>query len=137
MNMRRMILTWSLLTLPLLVVPARPAAAETVEDVRNFHEVTPFLFRSAHLQPSNFATLRDYGIANILTLEDYLGNQQAAADEQKMAASAGLEFSWLPMDGLAKPSIEQLTRPWPTSPIQHTNRSWYTVCTVATGPAWS
>jgi protein tyrosine phosphatase (PTP) superfamily phosphohydrolase (DUF442 family) len=108
MNMRRTILTWSLMTLPLLVVSARPAAAETVEDIPNFHEVTPFLFRSAHLQPSHFAMLRDYGIRDVLTLEDYLGNQQAAADEEKMALDVGMEFSWLPMDGLAKPSIGQL-----------------------------
>ena len=91
-----------------LAAATSSARAESVDQIRNFPMVTPFLFRSGHLEPSNFATLSTYGIANVLTLEDYWGNQSAAANELQLAQSAGMGLSWLPMDGLAKPTLEQI-----------------------------
>lgn len=82
-------------------------------EITNFHKVNENLYRSGRLfTKGDVDQIKQDGIQIILSVDDYQdgGAGNLASDEKKWAEDAGLRFEWVPMDGLKKPTVEQVRK---------------------------
>jgi protein tyrosine/serine phosphatase len=70
------------------------AQVKKVEDLPNFHEVHPYLFRGGQPTPAGLNKLKEMGIATIIDLR---GSPEQVYNEQKAAHALGMKCINLPM----------------------------------------
>jgi protein tyrosine/serine phosphatase len=83
---------------------AASAASGTPEDLPNFHQVSPGIWRSGQPTQAGFAELKRLGIRTVLDL------RLLSDEDDRLAAKAGLKVKHVPMDGILSPSFEQVDR---------------------------
>jgi protein tyrosine/serine phosphatase len=93
------------LTLACQSVCAQPW--KTVGDLPNYHSVAPGLFRGGQPSAVGLKTLKENGIATIISLRN---NKILTEAESQEAKKLGLTFYSLPLNGLWKPSDETIHR---------------------------
>ncbi len=76
--------------------------------IRNFHTVTPDLFRSGKLLTRDFALLEDLGVRTILSLEKDGDRTPAIRAEESAAREHGIVFRRIQIDGSRGPTLAQL-----------------------------
>lgn len=83
------------------------AFAPTVEGVSNFHQVADHVYRGAQPEPPGFLSLARIGIKTVVDLREEPA--QIRAEEQAVRA-AGMRFVSVPMNGIGKPSDQQIAQ---------------------------
>ena len=117
MTLSRFALALSLLTFGCGTAPAPSDTAArgrgdqpSENDIRNFHTVNADLYRSGSLRVSDVDEIDEMGIKTILSLEADGDRSNAIRDERAAALRQGLDFTRVPMNGSAKPTIDQINQ---------------------------
>ena len=76
--------------------------------IPNFHQVNHDIYRSGRPTKEGVAALAGLGIKTILSIQDYGGDQDQAADERNWARAVNINWIQVPMHGLKRPTIEQI-----------------------------
>lgn len=96
-------LGWALVTL--VLIPSHGFARPDTE-IRNFHEVSPIVFRSGHLTKAAIKQLPKYGVKTILNLEDPEGNFEREKRQAGKLDIAAVHYGLNPL--FAKPSMQRM-----------------------------
>jgi protein tyrosine/serine phosphatase len=97
------------LALFVIVLASNAALAQTEardEALPNFHQVNEHLYRGAQPRAGGISRLKALGIKSILNLREVGDNTR---DEEREARAAGLNYYSVPMDGMSKPTDEQIS----------------------------
>ena len=97
------------ISLMLLSIPAvTSAGAVDAPGVPNFSKVNDQVYRGAQPSDDGFQSLSKLGIRTVIDLR--MADEHSTADEQRVVEAAGMRYVSLPMEGMAKPSNEQVSR---------------------------
>lgn len=77
------------------------------KELPNFHRVNAQVFRGAQPAQEGFKLLASLGVKTVLNLRDADENARA---EEALARAAGLRYFNVPLDGMKRPSDEQVER---------------------------
>jgi protein tyrosine/serine phosphatase len=94
-------------TIGVAVWAAFAQSGQSHRELPNFHQVSPVLFRGAQPKEGGIRKLAELGVKTIVSLR---GEDEESRADEREARTAGLRYVRVPMNGLSRPTDEQVER---------------------------